>query len=75
MYERGDYVKIEVKDDKSGEIEWMWACVEQSDDANQLLFCTLDNEPVVNTDMHLGMKLAVSYDKIREHMKATSFNQ
>jgi hypothetical protein len=75
MYERGDYVKIELKDAASGEIEWMWACVERSDDANRLLFCTLDSEPVVNTDMRLGMKLAVSYDKIGEHMKANSFDQ
>lgn len=75
MYEHGDYVKIEVKDTASGEIEWMWALVERSDDSRRLLFCTLDSEPIVNTDMHLGMKLAVSYDNIREHMKANSFNQ
>jgi hypothetical protein len=74
MYERGDYVKIEVKYAATDEIEWMWARVERSDDANRLLFCTLDSEPVVNIDMRLGMKLAVSYDKIREHMKANSFN-
>ena len=75
MYESGDYVKIEVKDTATGEVEWMWACVERSDDAGRMLFCVLDSEPMVNTDMHLGMKLAVSYDKIREHMKANSFNQ
>jgi hypothetical protein len=75
MYERGDFVKIEVKDAASGEIEWMWARVERSDDAERMLFCMLDSEPLVNIDMHLGMKLAVSYDKIREHMKANSFNQ
>jgi len=75
MYERGDYVKIEVKDDATGQIEWMWACVERSDDARRLLFCKLDSEPMINTDMQLGMKLAVSYDKIREHMKPNSFKQ
>jgi hypothetical protein len=75
MFERGDYVKIEVKHEATGESEWMWALVEQSDDARRVLFCRLDNEPAVNTDLHLGMKLAVSYDKIREHMKSNSFKQ
>lgn len=75
MYEPGDYVKIEVKDNASGEVEWMWARVDRSDDANRLLFCTLDNEPIANTDLHLGMELAVSYDKVREHMKRSAFNQ
>lgn len=75
MFERGDYVKIEVKDEATGENEWMWARVEQSDGANRMLFCVLDNEPAVSIDLRLGMKLAVSYDKVREHMKSVSFNQ
>lgn len=65
-YQKGDHVKIEVKDDASGDIEWMWLLVDHSDDARRLVFGTLDSQPVVNTDMRLGQELAVSYDKIRE---------
>lgn len=75
MFERGDHVKVEFKDEATGESEWMWVSVEQSDDANRMLFCRLDNEPAVMTDLQLGMKLAVSYDKVREHMKSHCFNQ
>ena len=35
----------------------------------------LDNEPIVNRDMRLGMALAVSYDNIRDHRTASSFKQ
>jgi hypothetical protein len=34
----------------------------------------LDSEPIVQTDMCLGMDLAVSYDNIRDHRTADSFN-
>jgi uncharacterized protein YegJ (DUF2314 family) len=75
MFENGDYVKVEFKDEASGESEWMWVRVSRADDANRLVFGTLDNEPIVMTDLRLGMELAVSYDNIREHMKPGSFNQ
>jgi len=35
----------------------------------------LDNEPLINTDLRLGQEIAVSYDLIRQHMKASAFNQ
>ena len=73
--EPGDYIKAEFKDAASGESEWMWVKVSSADEANRLVFGTLDNEPLISTDLRLGMELAVSFDNIREHMKASSFNQ
>ena len=75
VFEKGDYVKVEFRDEASGESEWMWVRVAPADDAARLVFGTLDNEPIVMTDLQLGMELAVSYDNIREHMKPGSFNQ
>lgn len=69
-YEPGDYVKVEFRDERSGQSEWMWVRVERSDDADRLVFGRLDNEPVVITTAHLGADLAISYDNIREHMKS-----
>jgi hypothetical protein len=74
-YKRGDYVKIEVRDDATKESEWMWLLVDHSDDDQRLVFGKLDNEPVVHINMRLGMELAVSYDNIREHMEESSFGQ
>ncbi len=53
----------------------MWLLVDHSDDERRLVFGKLDNEPLVNTDMRLGMELAVSYDNIQEHMTDSSFSQ
>jgi uncharacterized protein YegJ (DUF2314 family) len=75
MYAPGDYVKVEFRDDQSGESEWLWVKVESVDDKARIVFGVLDNEPLVNTDLRLGMHLAISYDNVREHMKAASFNQ
>jgi uncharacterized protein YegJ (DUF2314 family) len=75
MFESGDYIKVEFKAEASGESEWMWVRVSRADDTNRLVFGTLDNEPIVMTDLRLGMELAVSYDNIREHLKPGSFNQ
>ena len=66
-YAKGDHVKIEVTDPASGDSEWMWLQVERCDDEACLVFGKLDNEPVVNADMHLGQELAVSFDKVRDH--------
>ena len=74
-YKRGDFVKIEVRDEGSGPSEWMWLLVAESDDDRRLVFGKLDNEPIDNTDMRLGMELAVSYDNVREHRTADSFDQ
>jgi hypothetical protein len=50
----------------------MWVRVHHCDDERQLVFGTLDNEPVVNSEqLQLGQELAISYGKIREHRKPT----
>lgn len=72
-YKAGEYVKVEVRDETSGENEWLWVLVDDSDDEKRLVFGKLDNEPIVHTDMRLGMELAVSYDNVREHRTARSF--
>jgi uncharacterized protein YegJ (DUF2314 family) len=74
-YEPGDYVKAEFHDEHTGQSEWMWVKVDHADDLQQLVFGRLDNEPIVNTDLRLGTELAVSFDKIREHMRSSAFNQ
>lgn len=74
-YNRGDYVKVEFPDDATGIGEWMWVRVQRCDDEKQLVFGTLDNEPVNDygdTIVH-GSELAVSYSRIREHRKPTEF--
>jgi len=68
-YQKGDHVKIEVVNERTGENEWMWLSVDHCDDQRQLVFGTLDSEPLVNTDMRLGQELAVSYIKIRDHRR------
>lgn len=74
-YEPGDYVKAVFADEESGESEWMWVKVQHADDELRVVFGRLDSEPIVLADLRLGMELAVSYDKICEHMKASAFNQ
>jgi uncharacterized protein YegJ (DUF2314 family) len=73
MYDPGDYIKAEFKDDQTGESEWMWVNVQSSDDVQRVLFGTLDSEPVVMTNLRLRRALAVSYDNIRDHRKPASF--
>ena len=75
QYEPGDYIKVAFSDEKSGESEWMWVKVQHADDELRVILGQLDSEPIVLTDLRLGMELAVSYDKICEHMKASSFHQ
>jgi hypothetical protein len=74
-YEHGDYVKIEFPDETTGIGEWMWMRVDRSDDEKQLVFGTLDNEPLndYGDKLKLGSELAVSYDKVRDHRKASEF--
>jgi hypothetical protein len=66
-YNPGDHVKIEVVNEATHQSEWVWLLVEECDDAQRVVFGTLDSQPAVNTDMHLGQELAVSYDKVRDH--------
>lgn len=68
-YNKGEHVKIEVVDGKSGESEWMWLLVDRSDDDDRLVFGRLDSEPVAVTDLRLGQELAVSYENIRVHRR------
>jgi hypothetical protein len=72
-YQEGDHVKFEVKDERSGEVEWIWLLVDHSDDEQQLVFGQLDSEPVVATDMKRGQPLAVSYQQVRDHKKLSEF--
>jgi hypothetical protein len=39
------------------------------------VFGRLDNEPLLGTDLHVGNELAVSYDKVVEHWKASDFEK
>jgi uncharacterized protein YegJ (DUF2314 family) len=75
MFEQGDYVKVEFRDDSTAESEWMWLRVTSANDAERIVFGTLENQPVVIADLQVGAELVVSYDNIREHMKQGSFNQ
>ena len=42
----GDYVKVEFRDEASDVGEWMWLRVDRCDDEKQLVYGTLDNEPL-----------------------------
>jgi len=74
-FQPGDYVKAEFRVEASGESEWMWVVVDSSDDGEGVLFGRLDNEQVVGTGLHLGDELAVRYDKVVEHRKASEFQK
>lgn len=72
--EPGDYVKFEMKDDRSAEAEWLWLRIDYCDEPNRLVFGWLDSQPVVFTsDLKIGQHLAVSYDNIRERKKSNEF--
>lgn len=72
-YESGDYVKVEFPDEATGVSEWMWVRVHHCDDEKQLVFGTLDNEPVSDYDgkLELGSELAVSFSQVREHKRGS----
>ncbi len=76
-YARGDYVKVEFQDETTVIGEWMWMRVDHCDDEKQLVFGTLDNEPVNDYEgnIELGSELAVTYSQIREHKKPTEFTE
>ena len=71
----GDYVKAEFKDDGTGESEWMWVQVGSCDDGEGVLFGRLDNEPLLDKNLHMGDEIAVSYEKVVEHRKASDFEK
>jgi len=72
-FQPGDYVKAEFKDEAAGESEWMWVQADSCDDEAGVVFGRLDNEPLLGTGLHLGDELAVSYEKIVKHRKASEF--
>jgi hypothetical protein len=74
-YEKGDYIKVEFADTVTGIGEWMWVRVDHCDDSKQLVFGTLDNEPVKDGEVELGSELAVGYSKIKEHRKPSEFTK
>jgi hypothetical protein len=76
-YEAGDYVKVEFKDANEPIGEWMWVKVESCDERQRLVFGTLDSEPLGNYDekLALGSRLAVSFDKIKDHRKPAEFTK
>lgn len=74
-YAKGDHVKFEVVDEHSGESEWMWLAVRESDDESGVVFGTLDSQPVVATDMRLGQEIAIAYDRVRDHRRFAQENQ
>jgi hypothetical protein len=76
-YKPGDYVKVEFPDKTSGIDEWMWVRVTRCEEANNLVFGVLDNEPLndYSGKVGLGSELAVRYCQIREHRKPTEFTR
>jgi hypothetical protein len=70
-YEAGDYVKVELSDERESESEWVWVKVEGCDEENRLIFGRLDNAPLLYASkLKLGQGLAVSFDNIRDHVKS-----
>ena len=76
MYNRGDYIKAEFRNDQTGESEWMWVRIVSCDDEKKIVFGELDSMPALDYEgkLRLGSQLAVSYDNIREHKRAAEFN-
>jgi len=75
LYEAGDYVKVEFSDETTGVGEWMWVQVHRCDDTQQIVFGTLDSQPLNDHSGKLkpGTELAVSFAQIREHKKSSEF--
>lgn len=76
-YAPGDYVKVEFPNETTDLGEWMWVRVSRCDEQKQLVFGTLDSEPLndYGGKIGLGSELAVSYSQIREHRKPTEFTK
>ena len=74
-FQPGDYVKAEFKNEATGESERMWVLVDSCDDEEGVLFGRLDNEPLLDKNLHVGCELAVSYGEVVEHRKASEFEK
>lgn len=73
-YEPGDYVKFEIKDETTGEAEWMWLRVDRADAEKRVVFGRLDSQPIVfGKSLRHGQQMAISYDNVRGHKKAHEF--
>ncbi len=69
-YEPGEHIKVEFKDDRTGESEWMWVRVDYSDDKERVVFGWLDSQPLVHANkLKCGQHLAISFDNVRERRK------
>ena len=71
-YEAGEFVEVEVVDEATEESELLWVKVSDSDDQRRVVVGKLDTEPILHTNMRLGMELVVSYHYIRDHRTAAS---
>lgn len=71
-YRAGDHVKVEVDTSPSsvaeGVPEWIWVKAESFDDANRVVYGTVDSQPIAS-GLRLGQKIRVSYDNIVEHRR------
>jgi hypothetical protein len=74
-FQPGDFVKVEFTDETTEESEWMWICVDSTDDEKRLVFGRLDNAPVLHHKgkLEVGSELAVSFDRIRDHKRRADF--
>jgi uncharacterized protein YegJ (DUF2314 family) len=68
----GDHVKVELRDERTGESEWMWVKIDRCDDERRLIFGRLDSQPIIFTHLKNGQELAVSFDNIKEHRDFSS---
>jgi hypothetical protein len=74
-YSKGDYIKVEFPDEVTGVGEWMWLRVHRCDDANKIVFGSLDSVPVNDSSgkLKVGTELAISFAQIRDHKKSSDF--
>ena len=73
VFKRGDYVKFEIRQEGTGECEWVWLKVNCADERTRVVFGTFESVPIIRTDLNLGQRLAVSYDNITRHAKRQEF--
>jgi hypothetical protein len=76
-YEPGDHIKVEFESEGGMPGEWMWCVVRSRDDKRRIVYAVLDNEPLNDYagKLKLGSELAISFDKVREHKKASEFKK
>ena len=67
-------MKIEVRNEETSDVELMRLLVEASDGDCRAVSGNFDSEPISNTDMRLGMTLAVSYNRIRDLRTSALFD-